>query len=292
MKRFFQVMTLLWLTFTAVCAQDAPVAPSTPFAYPQAPDTCSTLESRCNYIISHFWDNYDITRPIADDAAFETAFRDFVDFFRFGHRNIVMSTIRDFLFKAQSNNANLLKVGQVAERVLYGPNAEYWSDEVYLAIARFMADASRLKKSEREYYKDQVARIERNQTGAVVDFEFTDATGSKTRLSALPAVHTVVFFGDNGADTSIDRLRLSTDVKVNALIESGQLNVVHVLVDKPAEGWPAAAQSLPKNWVNGYNDRIDDVFDVRFVPSCMVVDPERKILNKNVRVETIKQAFE
>ena len=56
--------------------------------------------------------------------------------------------------------------------------------------------------------------------------------------------------------------------------------------------WCSASHDLPKNWVNGYNDRIDDVFDVRFVPSCMVVDPERKILNKNVRVETIKQAFE
>ena len=34
------------------------------FPYPMAPDTCSTLESRCNYIITHFWEGYDISKEI------------------------------------------------------------------------------------------------------------------------------------------------------------------------------------------------------------------------------------
>ena len=84
--------------------------PGTLFAYPLAPDTCSTLEERCNYIITHFWDNYDISKPISDDAAFETTFRDFVDFFRFAHRNVVLNAVRDLVNKAQSNASNLQKI--------------------------------------------------------------------------------------------------------------------------------------------------------------------------------------
>ena len=205
---------------------------------------------------------------------------------------LVMSTMRDFMFKAQTNTGNLEKVGRVAERSLYGTQAEFWSDEVYVEVARFMAGASRLKKNVREHYRDQVTRIERTQTGAVLDFEFTDAQGDRKRLSDLPATVAVVFLTDNGSDSSIDRLRLSTDVNVNALIEAGQLVVVNVLVDKCSGRWTDEAQSLPANWVNGYNERLDDEIDVRMLPSCFVVDAEHKILNKNVSVEAIKQAFD
>ena len=102
----------------------------------------------------------------------------------------------------------------------------------------------------------------------------------------------MVFLTDNGSDSSIDRLRLSTDVNVNALIEAGQLVVVNVLVDKCSGRWTDEAKSLPANWVNGYNERLDDEIDVRMLPSCFVVDAEHKILNKNVSVEAIKQAFD
>lgn len=290
-NRILLIVSLLWLGVASMRAQDAASRP-TLFPYPQAPDTCTTLESRCNYIITHFWDQYDISRPIADEDAFEGAFRDFVDFFKYAHRNIVMSTMRDFMFKAQTNTGNLEKVGRVAERSLYGTQAEFWSDEVYVEVARFMAGASRLKKNVREHYRDQVTRIERTQTGAVLDFEFTDAQGDRKRLSDLPATVAVVFLTDNGSDSSIDRLRLSTDVNVNALIEAGQLVVVNVLVDKCSGRWTDEAQSLPANWVNGYNERLDDEIDVRMLPSCFVVDAEHKILNKNVSVEAIKQAFD
>ena len=87
-------------------AQDE--APKTPFAYPVAPDTCSTLEGRCNYICQHFWDNYDISKPIANDNDFMQAFRDFVGFFQYANRNVVMTSIGDLMNKARSNTPNLL----------------------------------------------------------------------------------------------------------------------------------------------------------------------------------------
>ena len=116
---------ILFITALAVASlpmraqvQLAEQQPGTLFAYPLAPDTCSTLEERCNFIITHFWDGFDISKPITDDAAFERTFRDFVDFFRYSHRNVVMSTVRDLINKAQSNASNLQTVGQVAESAL------------------------------------------------------------------------------------------------------------------------------------------------------------------------------
>ena len=173
MRRILLFISVLLLCSVAAMAQDrlAEQLPGRLFPYPMAPDTCTTLESRCNYIITHFWDGYDISKPISDEAVFEDTFRDFVDFFRFAHRNIVMNSVSDLMNKAQSNSSNLLKLGEVAERALYGTEAEFWSDEVYVAFIKPLASNKSLPKQVRERYASQLARINSVQVGAVLDFD-------------------------------------------------------------------------------------------------------------------------
>ncbi len=52
----------------------------TPFAYPQAPDTLSTLEERTSYVVMKFWDNCDFKKVMPDTAKFNRAFRDYISF--------------------------------------------------------------------------------------------------------------------------------------------------------------------------------------------------------------------
>ena len=217
MRRILLLFSALMLTSVVAVAQDqlAEQQPGTLFAYPMAPDTCSTLESRCNYIITPFWDDYDISRPITDMAAFERTFRDFVDFFRYGHRNVVLGTVRDLVNKAQSNTGNLQKLGEVAERALYGSEAEYWSDEVYVAFAKSLASCKQLPRDVRDHYAEQLARINTVQVGSVLDFEYVDLDGLKHRLSEKNDTALVLLFLDDSTDSMIGRLRLSTDVALN-----------------------------------------------------------------------------
>ena len=60
MRRFLYLLVLLMCSVSAVKAQSQ----TTLFAYPVAPDTCTTLEGRCNYIVQRFWDNFDFSKPI------------------------------------------------------------------------------------------------------------------------------------------------------------------------------------------------------------------------------------
>lgn len=286
MRRLLSALATL-LVATALWAQTE--APKTPFPYPVAPDTCTTLESRCDYILQHFWDNYDITRPITDEQAFETAFRDFVTFFRYANRNIVMSTIRDFMFKARSNSANLLKIGAVAERALYSTTAEFWSDEVYVEFARALADNKTLKKDVRQYYAEQIARINQNQIGAVIaDIEYYDADGKKVRISDIPGEGYFILFTDKGIDSSIARARLSADVNINALADGGKIVVVNILLADYERSW---ADGMPKNWVNLCSNRAAGQFDLREVPCCYIIDKERRLLQKNINIDQLKSVF-
>lgn len=260
----------------------------TPFEYPTAPDTCSTLESRCNYLVVNFWNNYDIRKPITNDAEFETAFRDYVNFFKYAHRNIVLSSVRDFVFKARSNTSNLIKLGRVAETVLYGPYAEFWSDELYMEFARFIQESNQLKASDRNYYKRQVELISKCLEGNTFpDFDVYTA-GGKSKLSSINNESVILFFTDNESSSSIDRLRLSTDVSVNTLISGGKFTVVQIYSGKPSTEW---YNSQPENWVNVGSDQLASNVDLRGLPSCYILDENRKILTKNVTVDDIKKAL-
>ncbi len=284
----FIIALVLGTGVTMALDQLAEQQPGTLFAYPQAPDTCSTLESRCNYIISHFWDNYDISKPITDDAAFEMTFRDFVDFFRYSHRNVVMATVRDFVNKAQSNPANLQKVGEVAERALYGPTAEFWSDEVYVAFAKPLASAKRLPKQVREHYAQQLAAMNAVQTGMPLDFEYVGTDGAKHRVSDFPqGTMLVILFVNDGADSSIGRLRLSTDVVLNSLIDEGKAALLCVGLNRYSADWAAAAAGYAANWTMGCGETLSTQLDLRVLPCCYLLDGEHKVLSKALSVDAL-----
>ena len=293
MKQILLIITALVLSTASVSGQVqlAEQLPGTLFAYPMAPDTCATLESRCNYIITHFWDNFDISKPITDDEAFENTFRDFVDFFRYSHRNIVMNTVRDFVNKAQSNTSNLIKVGEVAECALYGSDAEYWSDEVYVAFIKPLAGNKALPKSLREHYVEQLGRINAVQTGATLDFDYIGLDGLKHRLSELPEAKSyILLFLDGNTDSSIGRLRLSTDVALNALIDNGGAMLVCLCMNGYSSDWAKAAAGYADNWVVGCSADLASNLDLRVFPCCYVLDGERTIVNKSLSVESLMGA--
>lgn len=293
MRRILLLFTALTMTSGVLMAQSqmAEQQPGTLFAYPLAPDTCSTLEGRCNYIITHFWDNFDISKPIADDQAFERTFRDFVDFFRYAHRNVVLSAARDLVNKAQSNTANLQKLGEVAERALYGTEAEYWSDEVYVAFAKPLAASKQLPRAVRDHYAQQLARINAVQVGAVLDFDYTGIDGQKHRLSELPASKSyILLFINDDTDSMIGRLRLSTDVALNALLASGEVTLVCLSMNKYSADWASAAAGYADNWTLGCSDELARNLDLRAFPCCYILDENRTIANKALSVESLMSA--
>ena len=287
---FFSVLVFSCLPLKAQ-VQLAEQQPGALFAYPVAPDTCSNLESRCNYIISHFWDGFDISKPITDDTAFETTFRDFVNFFRYAHRNIVLGTVRDLVNKAQSNVANLQKLGVVAERALYGNQAEFWSDEVYAAFIRPLAASKQLPKELRAHYADQLSRINSVQVGEKLDFEYIGEDGLKHRLSELPeAKFYILLFVDDNTDSSIGRLRLSTDVALNTLLESGDVRLLCLSLDKYSADWANKAATYSANWTVGCNPELGTTLDLRIFPCCYLLDSERAVLDKTLSVDGLMSA--
>lgn len=289
MNRILSAIVALTCSLSASMALAQDEAPKTPFAYPVAPDTCTTLESRCNYICQHFWDNYDISKPIANDDDFVRAFRDYVEFFQYANRNVVMTSIGDLMNKARSNTPNLLKVGRAAELSLFFPTAVYYSDEVFVEFIKPLASNAMLKKEVRTYYANELARINACQEGkSLPDIDLQLADGSKQKLSMLTDTTTVIFFYDDRVDSSIGRTRLNADANLEALIADGTVKVVSIYLGKYKAGF---ADTMPTAWVNTCSEEALQTYDFRALPCCYIVGSGMLLMTKNISVDELKEGL-
>ena len=139
---------------------------NTLFEYPIAPDTCTTLESRCNYIVQRFWDKFDFTKPIPaeTDSALAATMTDYFEIMMNANTNVGLASIRNMLFKAQANQPNFMKLVAIAEYILYMHPVSI-IDDVYLTFAQAAADASWMKSDAKNYYKSQIERINASKLG-------------------------------------------------------------------------------------------------------------------------------
>ena len=113
--------------------------------------------------------------------------------------------------------------------------------------------------------------------------------GSKKKLSEIKGKMVFLFFNDaDCGDCSIARLRLSTDVTLNRLIDAGEVVVVCVYMGKYSDEWAEKAKTDSDKWIIGANDDVIEKYDLRIQPSIYILDQNKIILDKNINVEGIK----
>lgn len=296
-KLFLLALIVACMPWNSVNAQESNEvqAPATLFAYPVAPDTIKTFENRVNYIVDNFWGNYDLSKPIADLNAFNGAFRDYLGFLRYCHRTVAISSVRDFLFKAQTNKANFEKIAMLAEMGLYNVGAEYWSDEIYTEFLKAVIGNKQLKQDVRKYYAKQMERINRTQLGAsLASVTYTDADGKKVSIADIEADMVMIFITlDSDADQSFQRVRLSTDVAINSILDSGKVKLLCLSPEKYSKEWAHNAKGYAQNWLVGACPElsVEGDYDVRYTPSFIILDKDKNIIQKNVDLEAIKTTF-
>ena len=296
-KLFLLALIVACMPWNSVNAQESNEvqAPATLFAYPVAPDTIKTFENRVNYIVDNFWGNYDLSKPIADLNAFNGAFRDYLGFLRYCHRTVAISSVRDFLFKAQTNKANFEKIAMLAEMGLYNVGAEYWSDEIYTEFLKAVIGNKQLKQDVRKYYAKQMERIKRTQLGAsLASVTYTDADGKKVSIADIEADMVMIFITlDSDADQSFQRVRLSTDVAINSILDSGKVKLLCLSPEKYSKEWAHNAKGYAQNWLVGACPElsVEGDYDVRYTPSFIILDKDKNIIQKNVDLEAIKATF-
>ena len=291
MKRFLSLIVILIGLLSGLKAS----CQATLFDFPVAPDTCSNIESRCNYSIQHFWDNCNLTKPFEaqNDSLLMDAMITYFDIMKAGaNLNVSLASARELMFKSQANHDNFLKLMAMAEYLLYYHDYEIL-DDLYLTFAQSAADASWMKKDAREHYAQQVKRINASKLGqTMLNFEFTSITGARKRLYDVKsngAKMYVLMFSDNDSGSSIERMRLNTDVALSRVVASGEVEVINIVVGDTPKKWDSDSQSYASTWIVGASKDVAGKIDLRIMPCIYILDEYFNVIAKNKTVDFVKK---
>lgn len=291
MKKIFTLFVVIFSLLGArcVCAQS-----KTMFEYPIAPDTCTSLESRCNYSTAHFWDKFDFYKPLTEesDSILQATFVDFLQIMSAANKNVGKSAVRLMMNKAQVNHPNFLRLMATAEYLLYY-TPQPLIDDVYLAFLQSVVDASWVEKNVKSHYAEQMRTINNTKLGSqIYNFAVTDAEGNKKKMLDVPvdsAEIVLLFFTDDDVESSLARTRIETDLGINDLVSQGYTKVINLYVGNQPKKFLAEASKYPNWTLLATTERKN--LDIRILPSFVVLDNNYRVMNKNQYVDDIKRAF-
>lgn len=284
------------LTFTAIAfalfmsKASAQEAQATYFPYPEVPAELMTLSERSDFLISHFWDKCNISAAFSQPAKMSQSFRDFISFMPYASAPIVNEAVAK-LIKSVKNNDDLLKLSEIAEDALYGENASYWSDDIYLPFAKAVVNNKKINKASRERFAAQVKCIESSEVGnACPDVKVTIADGTKASLRSLLSteVPNILFFNTVGcSDCAIVRLNFETDLHVGNLLRDKKIRLISISFSEPDQEWTNAIRGFSDDWTTSASLDIDEVFDLRLMPSFYIIDNSGKISAKRLSLPQV-----
>ncbi|MBR5639209.1 MAG: DUF5106 domain-containing protein [Muribaculaceae bacterium] len=291
MKNFFRIALFVICLFSA---GNAAGQITTLFEYPVAPDTCTSIESRCNYSVQHFWDKCELTKPFAaeNDSLLMEAMKTYIEIMRAGANvNVSLGSVRNLMFKAQANHDNFLKLAGIAEYLLYYHDTDI-VDDLYLTFAQSVADASWAKKEIRNHFSEQIKRLNTSKLGQpLLDFEYTSITGSRKQLSdnrSSSETLYVVLFSDGESGSSIERMRLSTDITFGQLVDEGHIKVINIVLGDAPKQWDTDSQNYSEKWEVGASKDVAGKLDIRIMPCIFVLDEDFRVIAKNKTVDYLK----
>lgn len=264
------------------------------FAYPVPPDTMQHLQSRCDYIVSRFWNRCNFDRAMREPDEFNADFGAWVNIMPHASSDTVFSSIDNLLSRfAKKDGEITLKFAQMAENWLYSDTAEIYSEDLLLPFVKAAATHKKIDKQSKAHFRALEQVLESSMEGATVpEIEYYLPDGSKGKLQNTESGSILlVFTKPLDAACSITRLRLDTDPNTSALIKSGQLNIINIYPGEPTDEWKKDSETYPSNWLNVAMPTASEYFKLGNLPEFYFLNSDRKILRKNLTLNYLLGAF-
>ncbi len=289
MKKIFFLLLIFISTFPQIKSQD------TYFPYPTPPEDMIILQERTNYMIYHFWDRCNWKSAFSSVDRFEDAFNDYLSFMFIPGASVdtINQSIDNLIKNVQKKPQNLLTLGMLAEKSLYGDSAAYWSDELYLPFAKAIASNKKISNAEKARFKLHAQILSNCQEGMIApSFTFETREGNKVAFDTIVAPTIILVFSDPDCDDcALARVRLSANIKANQLINSGELKIVSIYPGDADDDWRQKVSGYPDNWIIGAYPEADFNYDLRLSPAIYMLNSQRRIIKKNLRIEHLINAF-
>lgn len=262
---------------------------------PNPPASITRLDERCNYILDHFWDNFNYKNAFSAQKRFDKTLGQFFAFTPYATADTVHIAVDRLINNfAKAKPQLLVDLCAVAEKWTHGDSAEYASDELYFPFVDAVVKNKKAKGPQRARFEAQHRQMLNSMVGSdISNFEFTKPDGSKATMADARAPHVMLIFADpDCADCLLTKARLSADFVIEALVKNDILKVVVIYPGEANdEAWMKEAASMPEGWIVGANPEADLLFEIPDTPTIYYLNDDLKVKVKNVAVDNILMAF-
>ncbi len=284
MKRFLLILSLI--VSLKASAQDKDLF----FQLPIIPDTLTTLQDRCDYMVTHYWDFCDTKKAFSSRDKMAQAFNVYLSFMPYASAQTVTESVGKFMKRIEKQPADVLFIGELAEGNLYSDTAEFQSDALYLQFAEAVVRNKKVNKDSKLRFQHQINILGKSQIGMIAPaFEYIDRQGDTHAFEPDTAcMANILFFNDpDCSDCNMARLRLDADIKTNRLIEEGVVKIFGITPGEPSPEWTEYAARYPQTWTVGVSPQVDETYDLRTSPAFYVLDSKGKIILKHSDINVI-----
>lgn len=256
------------------------------FEYPVAPEELSTLTEKSEYVVTNFWEPLDTRNQQAViQLALDHAFDVFASAVRWSNPNVATQAVDKLINKVSGNPTLLYQLTKSAERYLYSPKADFWSDNIYLKFVDATLKNKKISDRNKEKYRKQAQTLRNTTVGnPAPKFSFVEADGKESNYFPM-STPTLLIFGDpEDTDWRMARLRLETNTALSQALDKGKINILYI-IDHSEGDWKNAVSNYPSNWKVGKGIDIDSIYDIRINPTIYLIGSDGTIKDKYLPLE-------
>lgn len=262
------------------------------FQLPDVPALLTDPAERANYLSLHYWDHFDFadTTLISLPEVTEQAFANFIHLLPYTDR--AAAALDTLVRRAATRTETLRHFISLTDKYLYEPNSPLCNEDFYIVALQSVINSPAVGEADKIRPRYRLAMALKNRPGEMAeDFTFIGRDERRTRLSAIRAPYLLVYFNDPKCE-DCQRVKglLQSSPVVNALLETGTLQLLSVCVEGKTAAWEKA--SFPARWIDGYDEgqRLthERLYDLKAMPTLYLLDANKRVLLKDASVDRIE----
>ncbi|MGM9774944.1 MAG: DUF5106 domain-containing protein [Candidatus Egerieousia sp.] len=261
------------------------------FRLPDVPDSLRTPGSRADFLVMHYWDNYDFSDTTLLTYAGETeqAFVNFINILRYSTKT--PEAVDALYRRASVETMTLRHFIELGDKYLYEPNSPMHNEDLHILMLQAIINNPQIREEEKIRPRFLLETALKNRPGSIAA-DFTaylhDDTG--IRLSAIEAEYTLIFFNDPECHDCLRvKERLAYSPHIRKLVDTGRLKILSVCVEGRTPAWETA--DYPKKWINCYDKdkslTICRTYDLKAIPTLYLLDSGKHVILKDASIGSL-----
>ena len=194
-----------------------------------------------------------------------------------------LSLSRKFSKLGKADDKGFYIFTNLYEKYLYNPNSPARNEDVYIDVLEALLSTEGIKDENKIRYQKHLTSSLRNRPGTIAsDFVMETSQGKKMRLSEFKKNYTLLFFNNPGCD---ECEAIKKVIEINNLSTYKNFKIIAVYPDEDISLWQKT--EYPKNWINTHCRDIDNLYDLRAIPTLYLLGPDNNIILKDAEIEDV-----